>query len=405
MTVITAASSFAAGPGQHLKTYTVNISGEGLDFYPDSSLMLVFSENADYRFDKPTASGYIVDGRFTMSFRDSITRIYRMAVLEDIRSGSFMTYSFFSDGVPLHFRFSQKYGSPRAEVTGSPDNEELYLYRNRHDVTYEAIDSLYMEIDTWIISKYGEEGYPEEGTEDYAKIERAYGHVDSVYRRITRESKYDIWEDDRIRNHKSLAGLYQTYSKLGMEIQMIEGMTGKNTVDPELLGLYHDCRTIYPDSWMVKQMDKTLADLENLRPGMPYPDFTAPSIDGNRYSLSELVDGKIAVIDFWASWCGPCRRHSIELVPVYEKYKDRGFTVVGVAREYGDLKDMEHAIKSDGYPWIQLYDLDGTEGLWDLYGLSTAGGGVFLIGTDGTIVEKVSEINSIVKYLEEHLGK
>ncbi|HIW65340.1 MAG TPA: TlpA family protein disulfide reductase [Candidatus Alistipes intestinipullorum] len=101
----------------------------------------------------------------------------------------------------------------------------------------------------------------------------------------------------------------------------------------------------------------------------------------------------------------PCRGHSIELIPLYEKYRDRGFTVVGVAREYDGLDDMRLAIEKDGYPWVQLYDLDNAEGVWDLYGLSTAGGGIFLIDREGRIVEKVADIESVRNYLEEHLGR
>lgn len=154
---------------------------------------------------------------------------------------------------------------------------------------------------------------------------------------------------------------------------------------------------------MVRSIESKLAVMESLRPGKPAPDFSAPSLDGSRHSLSELIEGKIAVLDCWASWCAPCRRHSIELITVYEKYKDKGFTVVGVAREYETLDDMKEAIESDGYPWIQLYDLDGAEGVWPLYGLSGAGGGIFLIDRDGKIVRHVVEIKEVEEYLEENL--
>ena len=118
--------------------------------------------------------------------------------------------------------------------------------------------------------------------------------------------------------------------------------------------------------------------------------------------LSELIEGKIAVLDCWASWCAPCRKHSIELIPVYEQYKDKGFTVIGVAGEFGSLDDMRRAVESDGYPWIQLYDLDRAEGIWQLYDIAGGGGGIFLIGSDGRIVEKVKDIASVRSYLQEH---
>ena len=74
-----------------------------------------------------------------------------------------------------------------------------------------------------------------------------------------------------------------------------------------------------------------------------------------------------------------------------------------MAREYETLDDMKAAIESDGYPWIQLYDLDGAEGVWPLYGLSDAGGGIFLIDGDGKIVRHVREISEVEEYLKENL--
>lgn len=395
---------FSATACTEQKAYTVKITGEGLDFYPDSSRMLVFPDGADYRFDKPVADGYITDGCFSLSFMDSITRVYDMVVESDIYKGSFMTFPFFSDREPLHFTFSRKYGEPCTEVTGSYDNEELYLYRNKYSETYEAIDSMHYELTQWRISRYGEEGWPEEGSEDYAFMAAGFDSINAMHGRITEESGYDRWLDDRLRNHKSLAGLQNVTRKVNSYIQILT-LTGQTTVDSALLSLYMEYREVYPDSWLVQQTDAALSSLDKLKPGMPYPDFEAPSTDGNRYTLSELIGDRIAVLDCWASWCRPCREHSKELIPLYEKYKDKRFTVIGVAREYGNLKDMEHAVKTDGYPWIQLYDLDGAEGIWNLYGLSTAGGGIFLIGKDGKIVEKVLNINSVQSYLEEHLGK
>ena len=64
--------------------------------------------------------------------------------------------------------------------------------------------------------------------------------------------------------------------------------------------------------------------------------------------------GKVALIDLWASWCGPCRTTSKQLIPIYEKYKDRGFTVIGVAREQNSDIRMREAIRKDGYPWLNL---------------------------------------------------
>lgn len=113
----------------------------------------------------------------------------------------------------------------------------------------------------------------------------------------------------------------------------------------------------YPDHPFTEQMYNAIAS-EEIRPGGHFIDFSAPDLSGKVHTLSEEISGKVAVIDLWASWCGPCRRHSMALIPVYEEYKDKGFTVVGVAREQNGTEAMEAAIRKDGYPWLNLVELN-----------------------------------------------
>ncbi len=120
--------------------------------------------------------------------------------------------------------------------------------------------------------------------------------------------------------------------------------------------------------------------------GAPYQDFTLPDTEGNRVSLSSLIDGKVALLDLWASWCGPCRSNSRLLVPVYEKYKDAGFVVVGAAREFKD-SEWRKALAQDAYPWTNLIALGEDHAVWTLYGVANGAGARFLIGPDGTILK------------------
>lgn len=398
MAAITAVSCNNSG------VYTVRVSGEGAGFYPDSSRVLVFAQGADIRFDEPVASAYLDKGRFDLSFRDSSVKVYELVFEEDLADNSFDFFNFFSDRTPVQFSFSHKYDRLRAKVKGSRDNEEIYLFRQKYDDTYDLTDSLYYELTQKLTARYGEQGYPEEGSAEFAEMVSAFDSISALRDKITEESGFLEWKEDRIRNHKSLAGLLQVFAKIQHSVSGINAGI-LESIEPSLLELYAEYREIYPDNLLVSEIDKIISSVERLRSGSPYADFSAPSLDGKRYRLSELIEGKIAVLDCWASWCAPCRKHSRDLIPVYEAYKDRGFTVVGVAREYRSLDDMKQAVETEGYPWIQLYDLDAAEGIWDLYGLSTAGGGIFLIGKDGRIVDKIDDVSVIKEYLEEYLGK
>ncbi len=87
------------------------------------------------------------------------------------------------------------------------------------------------------------------------------------------------------------------------------------------------------------------------------PDFTQKTPSGEGFSLSELR-GKVVLVDFWASWCGPCRRENPNVVRLYQKYKDKGFEILGVSLDKTHGRWVQ-AIESDGLEWQHVSDLKG----------------------------------------------
>jgi thiol-disulfide isomerase/thioredoxin len=86
-----------------------------------------------------------------------------------------------------------------------------------------------------------------------------------------------------------------------------------------------------------------------LSPGKIAPDFSQPKADGKLLKLSDLK-GKVVLIDFWASWCGPCRKENPNVVKLYQKYADKGFTILSVSLDK-DKNAWLEAIKRDNLTW------------------------------------------------------
>jgi len=107
-----------------------------------------------------------------------------------------------------------------------------------------------------------------------------------------------------------------------------------------------------------------------LKVGMTAPGFSLPDVNGTTVTLNSFK-GKYVLVDFWASWCPPCRQENPNVVKVYNAYKDRNFTVVGVSLDKKKEAWLE-AIKADGLNWTQVSDLKFWESaVVPLYGINS----------------------------------
>ncbi|MEZ4987675.1 MAG: TlpA disulfide reductase family protein [Saprospiraceae bacterium] len=132
------------------------------------------------------------------------------------------------------------------------------------------------------------------------------------------------------------------------------------------------------------------------------PDFSQNDPDGNPIQLSSLR-GKLLLVDFWASWCGPCRRENPNVKRVYEAYKDKGFEILGVSLDSSRERWLG-AIEQDGLPWLHVSDLKGWQNaVAKLYSVSSIPHTV-LLDAEGRILARGLRGEQLEQKVAEILG-
>lgn len=208
------------------------------------------------------------------------------------------------------------------------------------------------------------------------------------------KSKRNVKIDSLIKqNPSSLVSAYVLYRDYSYRLSPEEIRSNIDLLDPSLKN------TPY-----VQVLEELIPTLETVAVGNKAPNFIANDPDGNAVEFYDHIGkSKYLLLDFWASWCGPCRRENPNIVKAYQEYKDKGFDIYGVSLD-SSKSGWISAIEKDGLTWTNVSDLL----LWDsepakLYGVRAIPSN-FLIDENGAIVAKNVKGEELHKTLNDLLN-
>ncbi|MDR2414473.1 MAG: TlpA family protein disulfide reductase, partial [Odoribacteraceae bacterium] len=363
---------------------------------PQSSRLVLLTDVEDFRTAKVTYIS-IHDGKFEYPLYTNAEETWQLIFYDEIQQGTWRSVNFIAESGTCYFTLNNENEWENNSIRGGKYTE---IYRSIPDSLGKTLNVHYKPFNEKRDKLHEENKYytPEANRilEEVRGLPRDAPNQNALWQQFYElENEGKLKTMEAIDLEKETSRIYKTmyadklmdYAREHADIVGYSFLVKniRNTIEQnrdqldvkEMFAVFHDAyEKKYPDHPYTSVI-RSYIQAADIKVGNPCPDFVTEDSEGKEVHLSGLIKDKVALVHLWASWCGPCRRHGKEMIPIYEMYKDKGFTIVGVAREQ-KKESMFSAIEKDKYPWQNFIELNDKNGIWIKFGISNAGGGDFL---------------------------
>lgn len=331
------------------------ITGTADESTGDNTVYLVGSNN------EVADSAIISNGSFTFEGESAEPDIYRIQLgrrsnIVFVEPGRTINIDFTADNIPVT-------DNGGANDIKTAFTEQLNSFLAEKNSTY---------------NKMQQDGKPQEEIEAYAK--KAGEEMTQLYKNIINDNKDNIFGAFMLANIAR-----NTYTDLEQFDSVMNAVKYSGRIDE------------------LQRIRTSIEYKDATKEGKPFVDFKGKDIEGKETALSNYVGkGKYVLVDFWASWCGPCRGEIPNLLAVNKEFGGENFEVLGV-NVWDQEQKFKESLKKEGIDYTQIY-IPGDGNATELYGINGIPQ-IMLIGPDGTILKRDLRGEDIKKAVAEALGK